>query len=44
MVLDYAGAWIVDVVLKRALADVKPRESEFRISSVLLVGCCLFAY
>lgn len=28
MLLDYGGAWIIDVVLKRALADVKPRESE----------------
>jgi hypothetical protein len=28
MVLDYCGAWFVDIVLKKTLADVQPRESE----------------
>lgn len=28
MILDYGGAWLVDIVLKRTLADVQPRESE----------------
>jgi hypothetical protein len=29
MVLDYCGAWFVDIVLKKTLADVQPRESEY---------------
>lgn len=29
MVLDYAGAWFVDIFLKRTLADVKPRASVY---------------
>lgn len=28
MILDYGGAWAIDKVLKRSLADIKPRPSE----------------
>lgn len=44
MVLDYAGAWIVDIVLKRTLADVKPRESEFWDYHGASALSCFFAY
>ena len=28
MLLDYGGAWAIDKVLKRSLADIKPRPSK----------------
>lgn len=29
MVLDYGGAWLVDIMLKRTLADMEPKPSMF---------------
>lgn len=44
MILDYGGAWLVDVVLKRTLADVRPRESESKCQGALAHKLITYIY